>query len=279
MKLLFTSLLIVLDFIFLIVAYGSAYFLRYESGFFSVNLKGDFLSAALLLSLSWIIIFAIMGHYKTTILETWNAIGKRVTLTVLLGGLILFWLTYDADRPLPPGRFVLVAYGVAICLLVPTGRIFIYKFRKKLWKSGKSLSRTAIIGYGKWMDTLVTELTENKELGDEFIGSIALHSDFLEKLPTPVLGIVHDLEKIIVEHQVQSVILAWEHGHTDELIQILIECSHKRIEVQVVPDLRDATAGWTRLAPREDVPLYVVTTNFHPQWERLLKRAVGGTNA
>lgn len=122
MKWILTIVLMMTDFLALILAYGLAYLLRYESGLFQVNLKGDFLSAAILLAISWIIIFAVFGHYKLTFSSSWFSLVKKIGITVLIGGLILFWLTYEAERPLPPGRFVLAAYGLTIVLLLSTTR-------------------------------------------------------------------------------------------------------------------------------------------------------------
>ncbi|MCX7836289.1 MAG: hypothetical protein N2450_09530 [bacterium] len=274
-----TIVLLLSDFIALLLSYSGAYLLRYESGLFHVYIKGDFFSAALLLSVSWLIVFAIFGHYKHISTELWTKDFKKIGITVLIGGLILFWLTYEAERPLPPGRFVLVAYGLLITFFVSTGRKGVYWLQKWMWKSGKSLANTAIIGYGKWVDTIVKELMEHKEYGEVFTGSIAINHEERNKLPPPILGTLNELEELIQQHALKTVILAWDNGHTEELLQTLLICNHLQVEVQVVPDLRDAAAGWTKLTPREDLPLFIVTDKFHPNWERVLKKVVGGSRA
>ncbi len=278
MNLYSKPLRIFIDLLALMLAYGGAYLFHYESGIFSVNHRGEFISAALFLSTSWVIVFAVFGHYAGTFALGWIAHAKRVALAVSIGGLTLFWLTFEAENPLPPGRFVLVVYGIGIILLVASGRAVMYYFQQARWKSGKGLARTAIVGHGRWADILAEEFSSRPESGHSYVGMIRLPGD-TGKLPSPVLGDMNELETILPKNRIECVVLAWEHGHTEEVLQGIMACNHAQVQVQVCPDLRDEAASWARLQTRDDLPLFVVKSDFHPNWERLLKRAVGGTNA
>jgi len=273
------------DFIGLMLAYIGTFYLRTESGLFIVRQTeqfylqspGIFVTGALM-SGTWLVFFYVLGHYSSIYTTRWLDNFKKISLTVLLGGLILFWLTFEAESPLPSSRLVIISYGLGIAVFCATIRSLLFLMQQLRWRSGKDLLRTAIIGYGRWADVLADEFSKRRENGHEYIGAIQLPG-YEGKMPEPVLGHFHDLEKILSKNHLDCVVLAWETGHAEEVLQGIMICNHGRVQVQVCPDLRDSAASWARLQTRDDLPLFVVKSDFHPNWERLLNHAVGGTNA
>ncbi|MDK9700405.1 MAG: hypothetical protein OEM52_09705 [bacterium] len=269
---------IIVDLGCLMAAYGGAYLLRYESGLFTVNVRGDFLAASLLLSVSWLIVFLVLGHYSGHPVLPLLTNMKKVAVVVLIGGLTLFWLTFEAERPLPSGRFVLLAYGVGIILLVPLGRTALIALQRSRWRAGHDRCRTILVGHGRWIKLLSEEFTNHPEFGHEYIGNVRLTPETVKDSPRE-LGLFEQLGAILSNHRIECVILAWEHEHSEEVLEGIMIANHANAVVQVVPDLRDYAASWARLQARDDLPLFMVNADFHPQWERMLKGAVGGNNA
>ena len=158
--------------------------------------------------------------------------------------------------------FCLVAGG-----LVTAGRAALFAGERFARRSGRTGSRTLIVGAGK-----VGMLTASRLLGDPSLGMRPI--GFLDKEPLgqtadphvsdlqlPVLGASWDLEQVVAEHQVDQVVIAFSTAPNEVLLDLVRRCWGLRVGVLVVPRLFEVEGVRAEVQRLGAVPLVALRSS------------------
>ena len=127
--------------------------------------------------------------------------------------------------------FVRYALIGAAALLV--GRQVSYMALRGLRARGDIVEPTVIIGAGKTGAEVAAVLLDHPEYGLVPVGFLDTFDD--TGLPLPILGDVHVLERVIAEHHVRRVIVAFGSMREPDMVPVLRACDAGRVDIHVLP--------------------------------------------
>lgn len=180
-ELIITSILVPLDYLFLLLAAISAYYLRYD--LLSGQLKpivypfslSTYLSVAYLVLLFWVIILALSGSYsfnrKTLAQELKQVFLACSTATMLI--IISFFFNTQFFS----SRFIVLALWVLAILFLSFERIVIYVVKKILYKYGYGVKKVIIVGADANTFNLISLIKKNSHFGFRVIEHLDKFTD------------------------------------------------------------------------------------------------------
>ena len=124
----------------------------------------------------------------------------------------------------------LAPVGVGVVFL---GRAAAYSLARAAKAHGKVSERTVIVGGGEVAVGLARTLRGHQEFGLEPVGFIGRAWDEASFLP--FLGGCEELDRVVVEHEVTRVLVAWGETEDRDLATILRESEYIPAEIHVVP--------------------------------------------
>lgn len=158
------------DFLLLVLAGMSAYFLRFTD--WAVALKpvlfkltlADFFNITVLVSVGWLVIFAISGLYSTNPNRKLSRDLTRVVLACSAGlGAVALYVLFA--QTLFDSRFLVAASWVFAIIYISLGRILMRGFKGLLYRMSIGLRQVVVIGSGELCESIVKVLRERKNLG------------------------------------------------------------------------------------------------------------------
>jgi exopolysaccharide biosynthesis polyprenyl glycosylphosphotransferase len=178
--------LVVGDFLALVLAFVGAYLLR-------VTLSNDpfpnqissetYLGIFLTLLPFWIVVFALLGLYTTSIYEKRFSEFGRLAIGSFIGFLfVIFWNFVSVD-PIFPAKLVPV-YGLVLgFLLLVLFRTFARALRTTLFRYNIGITHVLIVGNTSMGTELVESLSDSRHSGYKVLGIVgdkrrAAHADF-----------------------------------------------------------------------------------------------------
>ncbi len=265
--LFFSVLLLPIDFLMVVLAGLSAYYLRFSNLstdirpiIFSLPL-GEYVQVLLILGLVWLVIFAFSGLYNLRELGSLKAELKKVVLGCSLG-LVAVVIYIFFQRDLFSSRFIVMAGWLLAILYVGLGRVIITYVRRALRVYGIGIHNIVVVGSGQTADRLVREFSVRRNLGyvvvkryDDFtLESAADLEAFLElKEVDEVLQADPNLSKA---ERLRLFDFADEHHLTFKYAADLLETKVLRVEVDELAGLpivevkKTPLDGWGRVAKR-----------------------------
>jgi exopolysaccharide biosynthesis polyprenyl glycosylphosphotransferase len=136
----------------------------------------------------------------------------------------------------PPPRQVLHALVLLAAVLVV--RWIAYTVVRRARCRGKVHHRTLIVGAGQVGIRLANTLQDRPYYGLDPVGFVDCDPPTQNSLlPAPVLGAYEQLGKVIREHRIRDVIVAFGGANEDDLVDILRTCDRLDVEVFLVPRL------------------------------------------
>ncbi len=179
----------------------------------------------------------------------------------------------------PPPRQVLHALVLLAAVLLV--RWIAYTVVRTARCRGKIRHRTLIVGAGPVGVRLANTLQDRAYYGLDLIGFVDCHSPTQDPLlPAPVLGAYNRLGKVIRQHQIRDVIVAFGGADEDDLVDILRTCDRLDVEVFLVPRLFELHNANRYTDEIWGIPLIRVRRAVFrsPWWQvkRLLDIAVSG---
>lgn len=266
-ELIFALLLIPIDFLMLIAAGVSAYFLRVGELvtdvlpiIFTLPFS-QYLTYVLWVAVSWIMLFALAGMYT---IKSDRRISAEFPKTVLActAGIVVIIVAIFLQREFFSSRFIIIAAWVFSILYVTVGRIALLAIQRAFLIRGYGRHRIILIGSEKHADIIESAIRRDPKLGYEIIAR------FPEFSPA--------IAKIILEHHAQYPLDAImqtdpapEKSHTQDLMAFAEEY---HITFKFIPDLFDAKAGRVAMSTIAGLPVFAVRHTRLEGWGRIYKR-------
>lgn len=223
-----------------------------------------------------IILFKVYGLYDRDVkrISHWTADDVPGVLHAALIGTLLLWL-YSKAAPFRQLDFEeLVLLGFLTVLLTLSMRAGI--------RSGcaKWLGRepALLIGSDNLANVLSMKLAAHPEYRCQVIGMLVDHpaSTLRDQQPAvPVLGSLHELERVVHEHGVRRVIVSSASVGSDRQIEEVLRQSRQlQLKFSLLPKLSDALGSAVVVDDVEGVTLLGVNPPWLPRSSRALKRLI-----
>lgn len=167
-----------IDFLLLLLAALSAYYLRFTD--WAVSLKPvifdlslvEFLNIVFLVALGWLVIFALAGLYSTNPNRKLSRDLTRVVLACSAGlAAVAVYVMFALEQF--DSRFLVAASWAFAVVYVALGRILMRGFKGLLYRWGVGLRKVAVIGGEEVARQIIHFLRQRKELGYKIIGEFS----------------------------------------------------------------------------------------------------------
>lgn len=252
-----------IDFVLLVLAGISAYYLRFTD--WAIELRPvvfelslvDFIEIAVLVGFVWVLIFAVFGLYSTNQNRKLARDLLRVLLACSVGlGVIALYVMFALQQF--DSRFLVVMGWVLAIVYVGVGRILVRGFKSLLYRVGIGLRRVVVIGSEEVTDSIVNTLKQRKELG---YNVVAVYEKF-----------TRTLEKELDKLKLNEVILTNPGADKKETLGILHYCNQHHIVFKYSADLFATYSANMVVSALAGVPLVELKRTTLDGWGRVLKR-------
>jgi len=266
-ELFFSFLLVPLDYLAIVAAGVTAYYLRYSEFFKNLrpvifNLSFEhYLNIVMLLAVFWLIIFALAGLY--TIYSS-RKLVKEVYRVILAcsTGLMLIVILIFIRRELFDSRFIVLAAWILAIIYVSFGRILIRGIQRILLAGGIGTKKVIIIGASKTSDFLVSNFYSYKKLGYEVVKR---SHDF-------ELNTAQELEEFLKLNQADEIIQADPNLSKAETLRLFDFADEHHLVFKYVADLLGTKVLKTELTEFAGLPIMEVKKTPLDGWGRIIKR-------
>ena len=177
-ELLFSTVTLPLDYLTLILAALSAYFLRYlpviqniRPVVFDLPFK-EYLWLSSVIAFGWILIFALTGLYA---IGGTRKISEEISriFVACSAGLALILAVMVFSRFLFDSRFIILVSWLLAIVFISAERLIVRLVQRLAFKSGVGVHRVVIVGNGQIAENLVKEFNNRPMLGYKVVDKIA----------------------------------------------------------------------------------------------------------
>ncbi|MDD4901892.1 MAG: sugar transferase [Patescibacteria group bacterium] len=266
-ELFFSSLLVPLDYLAIVAAGMTAYYLRYSDLFKSLrpvvfNLKFEsYLNVVLLLAVFWLVIFALAGLY--TIHSARKLVNEvyRVVLACSTGLMLIVILIF-VRRELFDSRFIVLAGWILAIIYVSLARTVVRGIQRILLSHGIGAKKVVIVGASKTSDMLVGDFSANRGYGFEVVKRTR---DF-------ELNTAQELEEFIKNNEIDEIIQADPNLSKAEILRLFDFTDEHHLTFKYVADLLGTKVLKTELTEFSGLPIMEVKKTPLDGWGRIIKR-------
>ncbi|GAB6055897.1 undecaprenyl-phosphate glucose phosphotransferase [Methanobacterium movens] len=271
--------LVLIDLLMISFSLFLAWEIRFESSLFGLgdsvwNFQQYILLLFAILPL-YILLYNFFGLYRPHRTKSLSIEALNIVKVNFLGLLaiisILFILEYTDYSRLLLAMFAIFSTGFSI-----SERLLFRKLLRSMRAKGFNIKYMLIIGSGDLGKKVAHKIQENEYLGYHIIGFL---DDKFEKGTLveglPVIGIIDDLEKVILNNPLERIIIAISPRHYILLDSLIDICEKHGVKAEIVPDYYRYFQGRPHLDQIDDVPIinirYVPLDNY---FNRNLKRMI-----
>ena len=266
-ELFFSFLLVPLDFLMIIFAGISAYYLRFASVateirpvIFSLPFS-DYFQILLLIAVAWIIIFAFAGLYSIKSSRRLTAEIYRVILACSTG-LMLIVIMIFAFRELFSSRFIVLAGWLLAIIYISFARIIVRLIQRILLRYGIGIHKIVLVGDSNTADALIYEFSSRKNSGYEIV----------KRLKNFNLEAMDDLTEFMKTCEVDEIMQSDPNLSKAEVIRLFDFADENHIIFKYAADLLGAKVLKTEVSEIAGIPVVEVKKTPLEGWGRITKR-------
>jgi Undecaprenyl-phosphate glucose phosphotransferase len=176
-------------------------------------------------------------------------------------------------RDLYESRLALVHFFLLNAIGLAATRRLIWTTLKHLRARGMNYGRALIVGTGRHGNRVARTIENNAWTGLEAVGFVD-DPGKIEPHRLPRLGGLDELERVVVEHDVDHVFVALPASRYGELPRVYRSLCDVFVEVQLVPDLPELAGMRLRTLEIDGVTFLSLRENPHSGWARIAKRGM-----
>lgn len=266
-QLLFKTILVPVDFLIVMAAGLSAYYLRFSE--YSVGIRpvifnltlDSYIWSLLLISLIMIPVFFLSGLYNTS--KSSN-LAKEIARIILAcsTGLALIAIMIFFKRELFDSRFIVLAGWVLSMLYLIIVHSFLRWLQKKLHAQGFGVSKIILVGNSKTADNLIAEFSSNPYSGYEVVRRVR---DFS-------LETSQEMSEFIKDREIDEIIQTDPNLSKAETLRLYDFANDNHITFKYVADLLEIKVLRHEVAEIIGIPLVEVKRTTLEGWGRVAKR-------
>ena len=268
-ELIFTSILVPLDFLALLAAGTATYFLRtsewvaqHRPVVFYLNLPfGRYFGLVAGTALFLLIIFALIGLYKIKIRRSLLDDFLKITIGVSAGIIVLVFYIFLRREWFDSRFIILVSWGMAV-VFVFLARLFVCWWQRYLMKKYNfGAHRVMIIGRDGISKRISENIKQNPSLG------YCLTANLIEP----------DIEEIktkVDNPGVEEIILADPDWPREKVLELIDFCEERYLIFKFAPNLFQTLTSNTSVETLGDVPIIELKRTALDGWGRIIKRII-----
>jgi exopolysaccharide biosynthesis polyprenyl glycosylphosphotransferase len=274
------ALLLVADTIASIMALVIALWFRQAAALEAIVFPvSAYIIPGMLLGVAWICLFAYIGLYE----EGWSRSSRLDELiwifkAVFLGGVIIYALTFDPERPFALTRIVIFSYGLSLVAVSAMGRLVVRYIQRRLFELGHGRRNTLIVGTGSAARRLRESIERHPRMGYRIVGIVEVNGTVDETTdPDEVIsciGHVDDLPALVVRHVASEVMFGDPDLSHERVLDAVARCYGLRVDFSVLPDLYDVVTGRSNLGQIFGINLMPLFPSHLAVWQRRTKRVI-----
>lgn len=267
-ELVFTALLVPVDYVMLLAAAALAYHLRFTTiaGVRPVLYELAFATYfpwAVLAALAWLIVFALVGLYVVRSSRRIVDELAKIVVGCSTGALAIILLVFFR-RELFSSRFIIVAGWVLAIVAVSFGRIIVRVIQHALLRRGFGRHHVLVVGQDPTADELVGQIAQRPGLGLTVVARLADGgATALQELP----------QKFATQ-RIDEIIVADPTVPHDQTQRLLEAARDHHIVFRYAADLFDARAAHVEVTTLAGIPLIEIKRTPLDGWGKILKRTV-----
>jgi len=263
----FAVLSVLADFLMIILAGVSAYYLRFSD--WSANIRPvifnlpfpEYLRSVLVVAVLWIVIFFIAGLYQSKksrqIAQELRKIFLACSTGLALVAIIIFF-----KRELFDSRFiVLMGWALAVTYLSFI-HIILRAIERRLFIFGIGVHKVILVGNSKTTDHLMAEFSGNKKSGFEVVKRVRNFS----------LETAQELAEFIADHGVDEIIQSDPNLTKPETLRLYDFANDNHITFKYVADLLEVKVLRTEVTEISGIPIVEVKRTTLEGWGKIFKR-------
>jgi exopolysaccharide biosynthesis polyprenyl glycosylphosphotransferase len=198
-----------------------------------------------------------------------------VTLgTVIASGiqdLLLRNTLLEVDYPRSMYLYVWIFSTLLVVIGREMHRLLLNALRRRKLASDNLL----VVGSSSAARDLIESIQRRPELGYNVVGVVDKQADGRERIEgVNLLGVYHELPRIIDQFQIEQVIIALPDERRHEFPELLVLCQRGRVDIKVLPDVFAYMAGDLNVDDLGGTPLLTVRDIALRGWKLSAKRAV-----
>ncbi|MBR9978322.1 MAG: undecaprenyl-phosphate glucose phosphotransferase [Bacteroidetes bacterium] len=276
--LLIPLLAVVSDILAIIASFYFSYELRFDS--FLTQLipvtkgyppQAAYLIGAVIITPVWIMLFNRQRVYRTRrdvdLSLEFFLIVRQVSFGMLIVlALVFFYRTFSYSRIV----FIFI-WGMAIGLVF-VGRVLVLTYEKHLYRKGRELRNVLIVGTKQMAPELALRMMQRPELGYRLVGYISPEDERMESVPAVRLGTLDALQSVVAEQRVETILVCFAEGQTEQLSQLLAQLEGKSIQILLEPQVIGIAPTRLRVTELFNTPLIGIKDIPMTAWSRIAKR-------
>ncbi len=268
-ELIFTAVLVPVDYLMLVAAALTAYWLRtsnwvaqFRPVLFSLNLPlGRYLELTLVIAALWLLTFAAAGLYEIRRSgKLWGEFFKIIIATS--AGLVGIIIYIFIRREFFDSRFLILAVWLISIFFVSWGRLLVRGLQKYLASRRRiGLHNVVVVGGDGLSQNIVAEIKSRPALGYNLVASF------------PRLNL-EEIKKQAEKNIIDGIILANPDWPRESVVELIEWCEEKQINFKFVPNLFQALTTNIDFYTLGGVPLLELKRTALDGWGRILKRSM-----
>lgn len=263
-ELAFAAIQVPLDFLMLVLAAISAYYIRFQSFYaelspviYDLSFK-RYLEIIFPVALGWLIIFAFAGLYK--IKSTRRIIDELAHVILACStGVMAIIIYIFLKRELFSSRFVVLAGWIVAIIFVFIGRIIIIYVQRAFLKRGIGNRKVILVGNGKTGEIIKKEFLNHPSFGYEMAGEFDRFDE-------------QELEKILKEKEIDEIIQTDQNMDKEEILALLDFTTARQISFKYTADLFGTKVIKSDISTIADIPVVEIKRTPLDGWGRIIKR-------
>jgi len=266
-ELFFSFLLVPLDFLMILLAGISAYYLRYAEfvqGFRPVifNLHfSDYIKVLSFIALLWLVVFSLSGLYNIRGAKKFSREVYRIILACSTGFMLIVILIF-VRRELFDSRFIILAGWIFAIFYISFSRGIVRFIQRALYKSGVGVHNVVLVGNSKTTDTLIYEFSSRKNNG----------FDVVKRLRNFDSESIQELEELLKAKVVDEIIQSDPNLSKLETLKLYDFADEHHLTFKYAADLLGTKVLQTEVNEIAGIPIVEVKKTPLEGWGRILKR-------
>lgn len=258
LELFFLVARVPLDFVAILLAALSAYFLRFGTVFADwrpatqIISFNNYLVLSLLVSAVWVGLLAASGLYGTSRLKFFNEIFKIIVSLSTGFATVIFFLFFK--REFFASRFILLAGWILAIIFVVLSHFLMRTIRKYFYRKGLGLRRAALIGSGRTAEILFNSFKIHPELGVVIVFNFAQITDDS------------------FTREIDEIIYADEKWDAEVFSQIAKLAEEKHLSLKYAADFWEGPRASMEVTALFGIPLVELKKTPLEGWSRVQKR-------
>lgn len=263
----FSVLFVPVDFILLVLAGISAYYLRFSQlsasirpVIFNLSFTAYFRSL-LAIAVLWLIILVLAGLYQIKGARQLPQEIQKIFFACSTGFALVAILIFF-QRELFDSRFIVLAGWIFAVLYLTLAHAFIRWFQRFLFRYGFGVHKVILVGNSQTTENLMEEFSSNKKCGFEVIKRIR---DFS-------LATAQELAEFIKDREADEIIQSDPNLSKPETLRLYDFANDSHLTFKYVADLLEVKVLRTEVAEIIGIPVVEVKRTTLEGWGRVFKR-------